>query len=84
MRADGDPLSSDAPVGEVRLQRPGADAFAEQFDRDSIDGEGGALSVTVHHGDRYDNAFWDGSQLVFGDAQKVVQIVLDFGDAPSS
>ena len=43
------------------------DLFAELFDRRSVDGRGSTLSVTVHYGQRYDNAFWDGSQLVFGD-----------------
>ena len=26
-----------------------------------------AVSITVHYGRDYDNAFWDGTQLVFGD-----------------
>ena len=25
------------------------------------------MSITVHYGRDYDNAFWDGTQLVFGD-----------------
>jgi Zn-dependent metalloprotease len=25
------------------------------------------LLATVHHGDHYDNAFWNGRQMVFGD-----------------
>ena len=28
---------------------------------------GGTVSITVHYGRDYDNAFWDGTQLVFGD-----------------
>ena len=43
------------------------DLFAEEFDHRSVDGRGSTLRVTVHFGRRYDNAFWDGSQLVFGD-----------------
>ncbi len=35
--------------------------------RDSIDDEGMALLATVHYGDHYDNAFWNGRQMVFGD-----------------
>jgi Thermolysin metallopeptidase, alpha-helical domain/Thermolysin metallopeptidase, catalytic domain len=41
--------------------------FAEVFQRASYDGAGAAVSVTVHYGRDYDNAFWDGTQLVFGD-----------------
>lgn len=41
--------------------------FAEAFGRASIDGAGLPLLATVHYGKQYDNAFWDGNQMVFGD-----------------
>lgn len=41
--------------------------YWEIFGRDSIDGRGLALDAYVHYGTGYDNAFWDGSQMVFGD-----------------
>lgn len=41
--------------------------FDRVFGRDSIDGRGMPLEATVHYGDRYDNAFWDGERMVFGD-----------------
>ncbi|MEV4641735.1 M4 family metallopeptidase [Actinoplanes sp. NPDC049548] len=37
------------------------------FERDSIDGRGMRLHGYVHRGLRYNNAFWDGSEMVFGD-----------------
>jgi Zn-dependent metalloprotease len=37
------------------------------FHRDSIDGEGMPLDGVVHYGQDYDNAFWDGLRMVFGD-----------------
>lgn len=37
------------------------------YDRNSIDDEGMELSATVHYGDSYNNAFWDGRRMVFGD-----------------
>ncbi len=43
------------------------DFWAAAFDRDSIDGEGLPLVGVVHYGRRYDNAFWDGARMVFGD-----------------
>lgn len=46
--------------------------YADAFDRNSVDGEGGLVTVTVHYGTNYDNAFWNGSQLVFGDGDQVV------------
>ena len=41
--------------------------YAEAFSRNSIDGAGLKLDATVHYGELYDNAFWNGSQMVFGD-----------------
>src|SRR3954462_6102452 len=41
--------------------------FKEVFGRDSYDGRGAAVVATVHYQRDYDNAFWDGTQLVFGD-----------------
>src|SRR4029077_14519105 len=35
--------------------------------RSSYDGAGAQVVVTVHYEQNYDNAFWDGAQLVFGD-----------------
>ena len=41
--------------------------YAGAFSRNSIDGAGLKLDATVHYGELYDNAFWNGSQMVFGD-----------------
>ncbi|MFD5463629.1 M4 family metallopeptidase [Kitasatospora sp. NPDC127059] len=41
--------------------------YSEAFGRDSIDGRGLRLDASVHYGRNYDNAFWNGSQMVFGD-----------------
>src|SRR5690606_10184478 len=37
------------------------------YGRNSIDDAGMTLVGSVHYGQDYDNAFWDGSQMVFGD-----------------
>jgi Thermolysin metallopeptidase, alpha-helical domain/Thermolysin metallopeptidase, catalytic domain/Emfourin len=68
VRRDGDPPVGDPAVDEA-FDSSGQvlDLFQSQFDRRSIDGRGGTVSITVHYGRDYDNAFWDGSQLVFGD-----------------
>jgi hypothetical protein len=68
VRSDGDPPVGDLAVDEA-FDSSGQvlDLFQSQFDRRSIDGRGGTVSITVHYGRDYDNAFWDGSQLVFGD-----------------
>ncbi len=35
--------------------------------RNSYDGKGGQLLSTVHYDKGYDNAFWDGKQMIYGD-----------------
>lgn len=67
-RRAGDPATGDAAVDEAATGVDGALAlFAEVYGRRSYDDRGAPVVVTVHYGDRYANAFWDGSQLVFGD-----------------
>lgn len=41
--------------------------FQQVYGRDSIDGSGLPLQATVHYGEDYDNAFWTGQRLVYGD-----------------
>jgi hypothetical protein len=67
-RRDQDPPVGDAAVDEA-WESSGQvwDLFAEEFGRQSYDGSGSTAVVTVHYGTNYDNAFWDGQQLVFGD-----------------
>ncbi len=68
VRTDGQEPSGDEAADEAFTSSGEVwDLFADVFDRSSVDGQGTALSVTVHYGQAYDNAFWDGSQLVFGD-----------------
>ncbi|MDF7814967.1 M4 family metallopeptidase [Hymenobacter sp. YC55] len=43
------------------------DLFWEIYQRNSIDAKGMDMSATVHYDYRYNNAFWDGTQMVFGD-----------------
>lgn len=48
------------------------DFYQQVFDRDSIDGHGMRLNGFVHYADAYNNAFWDGSEMVFGDGDGVL------------
>ena len=67
-RGEGDPPGNDVAVNEA-YDGAGAtyDLYREVFDRDSIDDRGMPLISTVHYRRGYDNAFWDGSQMVYGD-----------------
>ncbi len=67
-RTDDQPPTGDVAVDEAWESSGQVWAlFADEFGRSSVDGRGTTLSVTVHYGQAYDNAFWDGTQLVFGD-----------------
>lgn len=68
VRREGEPASGDQAVDEA-YDGLGAtfDFYWEMLDRNSIDDEGLALNATVHFGRQYDNAFWDGQRMVFGD-----------------
>jgi Zn-dependent metalloprotease len=48
------------------------DFYNAIFQRDSIDGRGMRLDSTVHFAVDYDNAFWNGSQMVYGDGDGIV------------
>ncbi|UUN30928.1 M4 family metallopeptidase [Streptomyces sp. FIT100] len=43
------------------------DLYSKVYGRRSIDGAGLPLNATVRYGEKYNNAFWDGEQMVFGD-----------------
>ncbi|WP_027350024.1 M4 family metallopeptidase [Halotalea alkalilenta] len=68
VRAEGQPPSNQAAVDEAYDHLGITHRFFSQvLGRDSIDGDGMALLGTVHYGQDYQNAFWNGRQMVFGD-----------------
>ncbi len=68
VRPAGGPASGDAAVDEAYDGVAASlDLFREVFGRDSYDDRGAEVTATVHYRQGYDNAFWDGTQLVFGD-----------------
>jgi Zn-dependent metalloprotease len=48
------------------------DMFKKVFSRNSIDGRGMRIDSTVHYGVDYDNAFWNGRQMVYGDGDGTI------------
>ncbi|HEY0395117.1 MAG TPA: M4 family metallopeptidase [Candidatus Elarobacter sp.] len=46
--------------------------WRDVFGRDSVDGRGMELVASVHYGQQFDNAFWDGAQMVYGDGDGIV------------
>ncbi|NHC39028.1 peptidase M4 family protein [Bacillus sp. MM2020_1] len=43
------------------------DYYKNTFNRNSFDNNGATLRSTVHYGRNYNNAFWNGAQMVYGD-----------------
>jgi Thermolysin metallopeptidase, alpha-helical domain/Thermolysin metallopeptidase, catalytic domain len=73
VRVSGDPESGDVSVDEAYAGVDGTLAlFREVYSRESYDGRGAPVVATVHYERNYDNAFWDGRQLVFGDGDGTV------------
>jgi Zn-dependent metalloprotease len=68
VRSEGDAPTGDLAVDEA-YDGLGAtyDLYWEIYERHSIDDEGMDMKATVHFGDKYNNAFWNGEQMVFGD-----------------
>lgn len=68
VRREDEPPTSDEAVNEA-YDGLGAtfEMFLAAFERNSINGAGSPLNATVHYGVDYDNAFWDGTRMVFGD-----------------
>ncbi len=68
IRSEGGPKSKDARVNEAYAGAGSTyEMFKTLFSRNSIDNRGMRIDSTVHYGVSYDNAFWNGRQMVYGD-----------------
>jgi Zn-dependent metalloprotease len=68
IRGEGMPAAGDVAVDEAYDGLGQTfDFFWENYQRNSIDDEGLPLNATVHYGKKYNNAFWNGQRIVFGD-----------------
>jgi len=70
-RQEGDSPSSDVAVNEA-YDGSGVtyDLYYDVYGRNSIDNNGLRLDSTVHYQKSYDNAFWNGQQMVYGDGDE--------------
>ena len=71
VRKEGDGPSADVAVNEA-YEGSGItyDLYNNVYQRNSIDANGMRLDSTVHYRKGYDNAFWDGEQMVYGDGDE--------------
>jgi Zn-dependent metalloprotease len=71
VRSEADPVHSDVAVNEAY---DGAGntymLFKDVYGRDSIDGAGMDIESVVHYGASYDNAYWNGRYMVYGDGDE--------------
>ncbi|MFE4670033.1 M4 family metallopeptidase [Streptomyces sp. NPDC056716] len=77
VRGEGSDPGQDATVNRAYAGLGATyELFFSAFARDSIDANGLPLDATVHYDQDYNNAFWNGEQMVFGDGDG--EIFLDF------
>ena len=71
VRSEGDPATGDPGVDEAYDGAGNTyDLFKEIYERNSIDDQGMELISTVHYGIGFDNAFWNGEQMTYGDGDE--------------
>lgn len=69
--------SADPPAKNAFNETTEVVAFFKQvFGRNSVDGAGMTLVSSIHYGQKYNNAFWNGSQMTYGDGDG--QVFVDF------
>ena len=68
LRSEGEDPTGD-PDADAAYDMAGAvhELYFQRFERDSLDGEGMPLVATVHHRRKFNNAFWNGTQMAYGD-----------------
>ncbi|MFF9058171.1 M4 family metallopeptidase [Streptomyces sp. NPDC101213] len=77
VRGEGEEPGRDATVNRAYAGLGATfEHFLTAYGRHSIDGDGLPLDATVHYDEDYNNAFWNGEQMVFGDGDG--EIFLDF------
>ncbi|RRJ66039.1 peptidase M4 family protein [Paenibacillus oralis] len=73
VRQEGDSASSDSVVNDVyEMIGKVREYYKNVMLRNSIDAKGMDLIINVHYGQKYMNAFWNGSEMVFGDGDGTI------------
>ncbi len=68
IRSEGNKLSGGTNASEAyNYSGSTYNFFKKIFNRNSIDTRGMRLDSTIHYGEDYNNAFWNGTQMVYGD-----------------
>lgn len=73
VRAEGEPETDDADVSNAYDNAGQVRSFYQDIlNRESIDNRFLDLVLNVHFGTGYNNAFWDGDEMTFGDGDGVI------------
>ena len=86
---DGEILTNNSASWKDEYLHPAVDAhynseqvyeyFHDEHDRNSLDDNGMAIISYVHYGDNYNNAFWNGRQMTYGDGDGSFMVPLSAG-----
>lgn len=73
VRREGEPKSDDQSVNDA-YDHLGTtyDFYWHVFERNSLDDRGLPLTAGVHYDHKYDNAFWNGWDMIFGDGDNIL------------
>ena len=72
VRGESDAATSDDAVNNAFEFAGTVRDFFRNLDRNSYDNIGSDIILNVHHGVDYNNAFWDGDELTFGDGDGTI------------
>ena len=70
--AEGDPASNDQTANSAyQLSGYVRDYYRQTFNLNSINGQGMSIISNIHFQQSYNNAFWDGDEMTYGDGDLV-------------
>ena len=73
VRGEGDPPTAADNVNQAYDHGGAARAFLKDvLDREGADNAGLTINLNVHYGTQFNNAFWDGARMTFGDGDGVI------------
>lgn len=73
LRSEGeDPVDDEAANAAYEGAGIVFELYSREYRRDSLDGQGMPLVSTVHHRRSYNNAYWNGHQMAYGDGDGVL------------
>jgi vibriolysin len=71
-RSEGGAATGDSHIDENYVHLGTTyNCYQANFGRDSYNNSGATLTSTVHYSNNYTNAFWNGTQMVYGDSDGV-------------